>query len=255
MDRRRSSRGDGPGFLLLNHPRACHADEPVAEDAGEGEYDEQSRGGGEWWQRERERGRERDEDDEEGEGVECGGAVEREWDEYAGDERECERGSSTSSSSSSSPPSSSPSSPFSTSSPSPSPSPPSPSPTDPSASLAEASASASPTASAFVMPGRSLAVLPIGLGVFGGVAGVALIVVALVTYERRRYRHQFRTRRLAQDRQRAMEAAQREREGVEAAQALGGGMGGVGYAPGGGGGGYGTAALGRGESVMRDARV
>ncbi|GAA5972556.1 hypothetical protein JCM11641_001898 [Rhodosporidiobolus odoratus] len=63
-------------------------------------------------------------------------------------------------------------------------------------------ASASP--SAFVLPGRSLSVLPIGLGVFGGVAAVALIVVALVTYERRKYRAQFQRRRREQQQQRVL---------------------------------------------------
>ncbi|GAA5887954.1 hypothetical protein JCM5296_001509 [Sporobolomyces johnsonii] len=64
------------------------------------------------------------------------------------------------------------------------------------ASAARAAASASP--SAFVLPGRSLAVLPIGLGVFGGIAGLALLGVALVTYQRKRYRAQFRQRRRVQ---------------------------------------------------------
>lgn len=46
-----------------------------------------------------------------------------------------------------------------------------------------------------VIPGKKLAVLPIGLGVFGGIALVTLAVVGLVTCERRKYRLQFRQRR------------------------------------------------------------
>ncbi|GAA5947756.1 hypothetical protein JCM10213_002101 [Rhodosporidiobolus nylandii] len=72
-------------------------------------------------------------------------------------------------------------------------------------SAAAEQATASP--SAFVLPGRSLAVLPIGLGVFGGVAAVALIIVALVTYERRKYRSQFTRRRAQQQREAALAPA------------------------------------------------
>ncbi|KIK97367.1 hypothetical protein PAXRUDRAFT_824997 [Paxillus rubicundulus Ve08.2h10] len=60
-------------------------------------------------------------------------------------------------------------------------------------------ASSSPTAvAAFTMPGRSLEVLPIGLGVFGGITAIAVFVVAFVTWERVKYRKAFRQRRLAE---------------------------------------------------------
>ena len=48
----------------------------------------------------------------------------------------------------------------------------------------ESSAAAAP----FELPGKQLSVLPIGLGVFAGISVIALIVVALVTYERTKYR-------------------------------------------------------------------
>jgi len=48
------------------------------------------------------------------------------------------------------------------------------------------------------MPGKSMSVLPIGLGVFAGISVVALIVVGLVTYERTKYRKAFRQRKLAE---------------------------------------------------------
>jgi len=49
--------------------------------------------------------------------------------------------------------------------------------------------SATPTVqAAFSMPGRSLQVLPVGLGVFGSITGITIIIVALVTLERIRYR-------------------------------------------------------------------
>jgi hypothetical protein len=49
--------------------------------------------------------------------------------------------------------------------------------------------SATPTVqAAFSMPGRSLLVLPVGLGVFGSITGITIIIVALVTIERVRYR-------------------------------------------------------------------
>ncbi|KAG2058995.1 hypothetical protein BDR06DRAFT_949611 [Suillus hirtellus] len=51
---------------------------------------------------------------------------------------------------------------------------------------------------AFSMPGRSLQVLPVGLGVFGSITGITIIIVALVTFERVRYRRVFRERRLAE---------------------------------------------------------
>jgi hypothetical protein len=40
--------------------------------------------------------------------------------------------------------------------------------------------------------------LPIGLGVFAGISVIALIVVGLVTYERTKYRKQFRKQKLAE---------------------------------------------------------
>ncbi|KAG0706087.1 hypothetical protein DFH29DRAFT_903522 [Suillus ampliporus] len=62
-----------------------------------------------------------------------------------------------------------------------------------------ASISATPAVlAAFVMPGRSLQVLPVGLGVFGSITGITIIIVALVTLERVRYRRVFRERRLAE---------------------------------------------------------
>ncbi|KAG2150459.1 hypothetical protein DEU56DRAFT_780109 [Suillus clintonianus] len=62
-----------------------------------------------------------------------------------------------------------------------------------------ASISATPTVqAAFSMPGRSLQVLPVGLGVFGSITGITIIIVALVTLERVRYRRVFRERRLAE---------------------------------------------------------
>ncbi|EGO00005.1 hypothetical protein SERLA73DRAFT_135600 [Serpula lacrymans var. lacrymans S7.3] len=61
------------------------------------------------------------------------------------------------------------------------------------------SAAATPTVqAAFTMPGRSLKVLPVGLGIFGGVMGITIIIVALVTYERTKYRRAFRQRKLAE---------------------------------------------------------
>jgi len=49
-----------------------------------------------------------------------------------------------------------------------------------------------------VVPGKSIQVLPIGLGVFAGISALALIVVGLVTYERTKYRKAFRQRKLAE---------------------------------------------------------
>lgn len=52
-----------------------------------------------------------------------------------------------------------------------------------------AAAESTPTQAAAVsLPGKSLSVLPIGLGVFAGISVIALIVVGLVTYERTKYR-------------------------------------------------------------------
>ncbi|KAG1898049.1 uncharacterized protein F5891DRAFT_956308 [Suillus fuscotomentosus] len=72
-----------------------------------------------------------------------------------------------------------------------------------SGSVASTSTSASMSATpivqaAFSMPGRSLQVLPVGLGVFGSITGITIIIVALVTFERVRYRRVFRERRLAE---------------------------------------------------------
>ncbi|KAF8345933.1 hypothetical protein F5887DRAFT_964170 [Amanita rubescens] len=53
-------------------------------------------------------------------------------------------------------------------------------------------------AQAFKIPGKTLSVLPIGLGVFAAILVIALIVVGLVTYERTKYRKAFRQRRLAE---------------------------------------------------------
>lgn len=56
-------------------------------------------------------------------------------------------------------------------------------------SMGGSQAAASPTpVAAFVMPGTSIQVLPIGLGVFGGITAVAVFFVAFVTWERIRYR-------------------------------------------------------------------
>lgn len=57
---------------------------------------------------------------------------------------------------------------------------------------------AEPTSEEFTLPGKKLSVLPIGLGVFAGISVIALIVVGLVTYERTKYRKQFRQRKLAE---------------------------------------------------------
>jgi len=61
-----------------------------------------------------------------------------------------------------------------------------------------AAAESSDTAAPFELPGRQIAVLPIGLGVFAGISVIALIVVGLVTYERTKYRKAFRARKLAE---------------------------------------------------------
>lgn len=47
-------------------------------------------------------------------------------------------------------------------------------------------------------PGQKIAVLPIGLGVFGGLVGVALCIVGYMLYQRRLYRGQF-VRRKAEE--------------------------------------------------------
>ncbi|OAX42286.1 hypothetical protein K503DRAFT_847902 [Rhizopogon vinicolor AM-OR11-026] len=51
---------------------------------------------------------------------------------------------------------------------------------------------------AFVIPGRSMLVLPVGISVFGGITGITIFIVVLVTLERVRYRKVFRQRRLAE---------------------------------------------------------
>jgi len=67
-----------------------------------------------------------------------------------------------------------------------------------SATAADDTAPSTSSAAAFQIPGRSLQVLPIGLGIFAGISVIALIVVGLVTYERTKYRRAFRHRRLAE---------------------------------------------------------
>ena len=53
----------------------------------------------------------------------------------------------------------------------------------------QASSTASPTAAAaFVLPGTSIQVLPIGLGIYGGITALAIAAVAFVTWERIQYR-------------------------------------------------------------------
>jgi len=66
-----------------------------------------------------------------------------------------------------------------------------------SSSTATGTAAAAST-TPFTLPGKKLQVLPIGLGVFAGISVIALIVVALVTYERTKYRKAFRQRKLAE---------------------------------------------------------
>jgi len=68
---------------------------------------------------------------------------------------------------------------------------------DASATASLAASSQSPAAQ-FSLPGKSLSVLPIGLGVFAGISVIALIVVGWVTYERTKYRKNFRARKLAE---------------------------------------------------------
>ncbi|WVQ94501.1 hypothetical protein IAU59_001580 [Kwoniella sp. CBS 9459] len=65
---------------------------------------------------------------------------------------------------------------------------------DPSSATAAAAASASEEAATVEIPGQKLQVLPIGLGIFGGVAGIAILVILYVTYQRRKYKKQFRDR-------------------------------------------------------------
>ncbi|KAJ7259122.1 hypothetical protein B0H12DRAFT_427164 [Mycena haematopus] len=63
---------------------------------------------------------------------------------------------------------------------------------------AEQAPSSSASPSAFVVPGQSIQVLPIGLGIFGALSGIALIVVGILTYKRRAYRKLFRAKKLAE---------------------------------------------------------
>ncbi|BGP26896.1 hypothetical protein JCM10295v2_005858 [Rhodotorula toruloides] len=63
---------------------------------------------------------------------------------------------------------------------------------------ASSQTAASTAADAAALPGRSLAVLPIGLSVLGSLLFVALLVVAYMLYERRRYRAQYAARRQRQ---------------------------------------------------------
>ncbi|KIY66888.1 hypothetical protein CYLTODRAFT_454972 [Cylindrobasidium torrendii FP15055 ss-10] len=65
-------------------------------------------------------------------------------------------------------------------------------------SASAAAAEATTQSAAFELPGKTLSVLPIGLGVFAGISAIALIVVGLVTYERTKYRKAFRQRKLAE---------------------------------------------------------
>jgi len=67
-----------------------------------------------------------------------------------------------------------------------------------SAEAAQVTTSATSALAAAAVPGKSLNVLPIGLGVFAGISVIALIVVGLVTYERTKYRKAFRQRKLAE---------------------------------------------------------
>ncbi|KAI6046069.1 hypothetical protein EDC04DRAFT_1869053 [Pisolithus marmoratus] len=58
-------------------------------------------------------------------------------------------------------------------------------------------ASSSPAVlAAFVMPGRSLQVLPVGLCIYAGVTALTFGFVAFVTYERVQYRKAFQQRRM-----------------------------------------------------------
>lgn len=66
------------------------------------------------------------------------------------------------------------------------------------ANSAAADQSTPTSQAAFVLPGRQLSVLPIGLGVFAGISVLALVIVGVVTYERKKYRRQFRLRTMAQ---------------------------------------------------------
>jgi len=56
-------------------------------------------------------------------------------------------------------------------------------------------AAASSSSTTIKLPGTKLSVLPIGLGVFGGISAIALIVVGYVMWERMKYRNSFRVRK------------------------------------------------------------
>jgi len=63
--------------------------------------------------------------------------------------------------------------------------------------LTSANDTTAPVAAAAI-PGQTIQVLPIGLGVFAGITVIALIVVGIVTFERTQYRKAFRARKLAE---------------------------------------------------------
>ena len=62
------------------------------------------------------------------------------------------------------------------------------SPTNNASTPTSESDTAQSSAAAFKVPGKSLKVLPVGLGIFAGITGITLIVIGLVTYERTKYR-------------------------------------------------------------------
>ncbi|KAI6121504.1 hypothetical protein F5141DRAFT_1211179 [Pisolithus sp. B1] len=67
----------------------------------------------------------------------------------------------------------------------------------PTGTLMQSAASSSPAVvAAFVMPGRSLQVLPVGLCIYAGVTALTFTFVAFVTYERVQYRKAFKQRRM-----------------------------------------------------------
>lgn len=67
-----------------------------------------------------------------------------------------------------------------------------------SVSATAAAESVAPTSTELDLPGKSLSVLPIGLGIFAGISVIALVVIGLVTYERTKHRRAFRERKLAE---------------------------------------------------------
>ncbi|WWC87686.1 uncharacterized protein L201_002578 [Kwoniella dendrophila CBS 6074] len=60
-------------------------------------------------------------------------------------------------------------------------------------------AAASETAAAVAIPGQQIKVLPIGLGILGGLVGIAVAAVLYVTLQKRKYRKEFRSRKLAEE--------------------------------------------------------